>query len=226
MPPIRKILTSIHQSCTNFRFNRILGNDIDDTAHRLRAIQRTRRPLDDFDLLNIIDIDSFKSLCISQTGCIRFIGYSMSIDHDKRFIRIHPANNHFMSTTTFFSRLKNICIVLQRIPHIRRAALLDIRACDDLRRRRHILHIILCARRCDDDSIERIQWKGFFGKRKPPWQHGYQYSSSQQLLSIDCSLVSHFYLLYKCYKTEQFPLSSLPYSLMRYNYDNHTSYFI
>lgn len=60
----------------------------------------------------------------------------------------------------------------------------------------------------------------------PPRQHGSQYSSSQQLLSIDCSLVSHFYLLYKCYKTEQFPLSSLPYSLMRYNYDNHTSYFI
>ena len=131
-----------------------------------------------------------------------------------------------MTAATHLFRHGDIRKVCDRIPQIRRTTLLDIRARDDLRRRRHILHIILCARRCDDDSIERIQWKGFFGKRKPPRQHGYQYSSSQQLLSIDCSLVSHFYLLYKCYKTEQFPLSSLPYSLMRYNYDNYTSYFI
>ena len=66
MPPVREILAAVHKPRAYFSLFRALRDDIDDTAHRLRAIQRTRRTLDDFDLLDIIHIDAIERIRIPQ----------------------------------------------------------------------------------------------------------------------------------------------------------------
>ncbi len=156
MPPMARVVTGVLEAGAEGQFTTGLGDDIDDAAHSLGAIEGTGGTFDDFNFFYITEIDAIKRHGVAEPRRVCFIGNAATIDHDQRFICIHTTDDYIMTATAGAALLENIRIVLKYHAQIMGAAGLDVLGRDDLCRCRHILHFILCPRGCDDHGIQAV----------------------------------------------------------------------
>ena len=83
------------------RLFRHARNNINNAAHGIRPVQRAGRPANNFNTVNITDIESLQCIDVRRIGCV-FTGNTLAVNKNQGVIRTHTAELHRVSRHTRF----------------------------------------------------------------------------------------------------------------------------